>query len=286
MKELLQHYSKTFDELRNNPMKAEACQMPGDAYFIDGNTILTIPRDDGDSRYPYGKDGFNFWTYASGYMHCNEGLYSPILRASEGGAEPKVAFFAAIGGEPMFSLLSVPVVFGTREDILRYTVFTMSATYYVTETPEAIFGVRAFVDKARNMYFTLEVVNKTVKALDIKLSTYFNPFIKNAMMENSTDRWFRVVEYIEEKSCFKVEAYEERDRLGMATNYGILSRVIDEETLVQDVKVTTSRYDYVGGARSSLHSAKVLQDGDIKEEKKKLALLQKPLYVVMSLSLK
>lgn len=251
----------------DNPALAAEAAMPGKAYFIDDNAILSLPRDDGDSRYPYGKDGFNFWTYASGYMHCNEGLYSPFLRAGEG-QEPKIAFFAGTSYDAsMFSLLSVPVIHGEEDGISRYTVFTSSATYYITETEEAVFGIRAFVDRSRHIWFTLEVVNKTASYLDVKLSTYFNPFLKNAMMENSTDRWFRVVDYHEDKQSFKIETYEERDRLGMATNYGVLSHVFSDESTVKDYSVTTSRYGYVGGARSSLHTAKVVREGQISEPK-------------------
>ncbi|MFQ9696619.1 MAG: hypothetical protein ACLRY5_07300, partial [Zhenhengia sp.] len=67
--------------------------MPGKAFFIKNNNILAIPREDGDCRYPFGQNGFNYWVYASGYIHSNEGLFYPYLRASEG-QEPKIAFFA------------------------------------------------------------------------------------------------------------------------------------------------------------------------------------------------
>jgi len=266
MKEQLLYYSKKYHDMMMYPVASTEARMPGEVYFIDGNTILALPRDEGDSRYPYGKDGFNYWTYASGYMHSNEGLYSLLLRASEG-AEPKVAFFAGINEREMFSLLSVPVMSGEPADLIRYTLFTMSATYYMAETQEAIFAIRTFVDRDRHIYYTLEVINKLEMPLDIKLSTYFNPFLKNAMMENSTDRWFRMVEYIEDKESFKIEVYEERDRLGMATNYGILNRVIHNKNDVESLKVTTSRYDYVGGIKSSLHTAKVIKEGDISKEK-------------------
>ena len=42
--------------------------MPGSTYVLDDNHLLCLPRDTGDSRYPYGRNGFNFWAYASGYV--------------------------------------------------------------------------------------------------------------------------------------------------------------------------------------------------------------------------
>ena len=60
--------------------------LPGQAWFIGNDEILTFPRDDGDCRYPYGSGGFNFWAYTSGYMHSNEGIFSPFLRSAAGGS--------------------------------------------------------------------------------------------------------------------------------------------------------------------------------------------------------
>ena len=49
----------------------DAAALPGRAWFAGDKEIFTRPRDDGDCRYPYGSDGFNFWAYTSGYMHRN-----------------------------------------------------------------------------------------------------------------------------------------------------------------------------------------------------------------------
>jgi len=257
-----------YHDLKKDKSKAELVKMPGEAYFIKDHNILAIPRDDGDCRYPYGKDGFNYWTYASGYIHCNEGLFSPFLRANEG-SEPKIAFFAGFDTEPeMFSLLSVPVI-GNDKGLIRYTIFTKSATYYITEKNNVIFGIRTFVDNQRRIYFTIEIVNKNYEPLRIKLSSFFNPFVKNSLMENSTDRWFRKATYYDTTSLgsFQVEAYEEKDRSSMTTNYGILNRSIDNEGVLKAVDVTTSRYDFVGGIRSSLHSARVIKEGKMNGNK-------------------
>lgn len=270
MKSELLKYSNIFNELNTQPERFEAYEMPGNAYFIDDNAILAIPGDDGDCRYPYGKDGFNYWTYASGYMHSNEGLFSPFLRASEG-QEPKIAFFAGLeedGQYDMFSLLSVPVI--GDDDVTRYTIFTKSGTYFIAEKDHIIYGIRTFVDEKRNIYYTLQVVNKSGQAKNVKISTFFNPFVKNSLVENSTDRWFRKVEHFKsnELGSFQVEAYEEKDRSSMTTNFGILSRSIDDPRSLKNVQITTSRYDYVGGIRSSLHSAKAVKAANIEVPKK------------------
>lgn len=266
MKERLLSYSKLYHELMDNKAMAEQVKMPGKAYFIEEDTILAIPRDDGDCRYPYGKNGFNYWTYASGYMHCNEGLFSPFLRANEGG-EPKIAFFGKTEGV-VVPLLSVPVM-NEIEGVLRYTIFTKAGTYFITEFKKIIFGIRTFVDEEKQIYFTVEVINNNADVRCVEISSYFNPFIKNALMENSTDRWFRQVNYVENDGLgsFVVEAYEERDRMGMATNYGVLTRQSNQMGLVKSCSATTSRYEYVGGSRSSLHTAASLEKENFSEAK-------------------
>ncbi len=269
MKEILLYYSKTYHHLMDHPEEARNVEMPGKAFFIGDNAILALPRDDGDSRYPYGKNGFNFWTYASGYMHSNEGLFSPFLRAGEG-SEPKIAFFAGTRGtKGMFPLLSVPILDCEEDSIVRYTVFTAYATYYITEVEDVMFGIRTFVDEKNSIHFTLEIVSLTDTPQSLTLSTYFNPFIRNALVENSTDRWFRKAEYIEDDmiGTFVIETYEERERLGMAANYGVMNRRLTPSEALQDIQITTSRYDYVGGTRSMLATSRALMNRELPREK-------------------
>jgi len=47
-----------------NESMAEDWSMPGNAYFLSTGEVLALPRDTGDSRYPYGQEGFTFWAYA------------------------------------------------------------------------------------------------------------------------------------------------------------------------------------------------------------------------------
>lgn len=246
--------------------------LASDCYFLEDGSILSYPRDDGDSRYPYGENGFNFWTSASGYMHCNEGLFSPFLRATEG-QEPKIAFFAKIEGE-LVSLLSVPLLGGVNDKAIRYTIFTMGATYYICETHGLIFALRIGVDAKKRLLISLEVdaadeEAQSGGARDIQIAYYLNPFIKNALVENSVDRWFRRSTFIDEGALghFVVEAYEEVDRKKMAANKGFFYLTANEGTLSQLKKkeITTSRYQFVGGARSSLHTPKALYEGTFGE---------------------
>lgn len=67
----IRYYSEQYHKIKNDSDLAKETAMPGKSFFIENDEILSAPRNDGDCRYPYGTDGFNFWAYASGYMHCN-----------------------------------------------------------------------------------------------------------------------------------------------------------------------------------------------------------------------
>ncbi len=263
MKEQIKKYLNLYERIRSGNIPEGVGKIPN-GYFI-GKDILMEPSNHGDGRYPYGQGGFNYWTYASGYIHCNEGLFSPFLRASEG-AEPKIAFFAGVKGRNhKFSCLPVPNIAGEPEDLVRFTVFTQDKTYYITETNMLVTAVVTYV-RGRKIHYTLFLMNKESQPINVFSSSYFNPFLKSALVENSTDRWFRQVRYCQESTtdkqlgCFRIETYEERDRNTMATNYGLVEMEVDKPEAVCDQCHTTSRYLYVGGSHSSLHTAKVFLD--------------------------
>lgn len=273
--EIVNGFSNEYHKIKNNSITSNENKMVGETYFIEDDNILTLPMDDGECRYPYGQKGFNFWTYSSGYMHCNEGLFSPFIRATEG-AEPKIAFFAGFKKEKNYQvipLLSVPVIEQSEDiGVERYTVFTKGATYYITEYDNMLFVVRAFVDDKNKIYFTVLVENNNSDHKEVFISSYLNPFLKNSISENSTDRWFRQVSYIDKKNTlgsFVVEVYEELNRGSMTANYGIINRALQMEgssTLV-DSEITTSRYKYVGGVRKSLHTPAALFKGTFGEHR-------------------
>jgi Cellobiose phosphorylase len=241
--------------------------MPGNAYFIENDEILAVPRDDGDCRYPYGFGGFNFWAYASGYMHCNEGIFSPFLRAGEG-QEPKIAFFSAVpnraGSLETVPLLSVPVM-NNIVPVERFTVFTKSCVFYITEVNDFRFAVRAFVNRENEIFFTVTAENLSGRPGEIILSSFFNPFLMHDITESSENRWFREVRYCgaagkDEPGPFLIKTNEDLSRTVSVSNYGIIRRTIRCEagSRIISHEETASRYQYVGGSRGSLHMPKAV----------------------------
>ena len=281
-KERINRYQSIYHDLKTHSDKAEEKRLPGKAYFIENNEILCLPREDGDSRYPLGQDGLNYWVYASGYIHSNEGLFSHYLRATEG-QEPKIAFFAGFKeGETyeVLPILSVPVVL-SKIQAERYTIFRSKSAYYITEAEGVRFTLRTLVDEYKNFYWSLMVENKSNERKSLSVSSYFNPFLKHGVMEGAENRWFRQASIVpktevQNADSFLIEVYEEKSRGAMAAQYAVFKRHIETLAGGKVIKVdqTTSRNDYVGGIRSSLHTPMGLRRGCFEKSKKVTAFTE------------
>ena len=280
-KEKIQELSKWNRDLKNNTILKEKHSLPGNTYILEDNDILSLPRDDGDCRYPYGKDGFNFWAYTSGYMHCNEGLFSVFLRANEG-QEPKIAFFAGFpngngtyGPVPLLSVPSAGCLTAGEDDFEQFTVFCRSSVYYITETHGMRFTLRSFPDKDRKLYFTLYIENLKAEKKEFYISSFINPFLSHSLNETGESRWFREVSYIEGSSrdndlgSFKIKVNEDISRTASVSNMGVIRRFISisgESALIRHEE-SVSRYEYVGGSRGSLHSPAAPVAGGFRHKK-------------------
>ena len=53
----------------------DAKTIPGNSAFLPDGRVLCLERERGDSRFPYGQNGFNFWVCSSGHMHANKGRF-------------------------------------------------------------------------------------------------------------------------------------------------------------------------------------------------------------------
>ncbi len=270
--EQIDYFSKQYHSIKNNKEQAGS-SLPGQTYFLENNNILCIPRDDGDSRYPYGTDGYNFWAYSSGYMHCNDGLFSIFLRAAEG-QEPKIAFFAGLPdrkGE-YFRIPLLPVPRTDDEnffDIQRYTVFTPCSAYYISEFADMRFAIRVFISSDRKISFTCNVKNLSADVKKIYISSYFNPSLEHKLHETGESRWFKEVRVLKPADgqqllgSFIIRQNEDIDRTTSRSNYAIIHRKMTSgaNSTLTAHQETASRNQYVGGSRSSLHTAAALKKG-------------------------
>lgn len=260
-----------------SPAMAASRAMPGNAFMLDDGAVLALPRDTGDSRYPYGRDGFNFWVYASGYMHANEGLFSPFLRAAEG-QEPTVAFFAGlpVEGDETYQpvpLLQVPRLGGGSAGAARYTVFTPGAAYFVTELATLRFGLRAHATDQRQIIFSLHVRSLADAPQAVAISSFLNPFLNHGVYPSGEARWFREARVLDPSpeagalAPFRFEINEDLSRTESVLHWGLVRRnlVLGANCQLRRSEETTSRYQYVGGAQSSLHTPAGVERGGFGE---------------------
>ncbi|MGK0309754.1 MAG: cellobiose phosphorylase [Lentimonas sp.] len=265
-----------------DPEGIKANCMNGSVYVLSDKELLSLHRDSGDSRYPYGRDGFNLWVYASGYMHANEGLLSTFLRAAQG-QEPNVAFFA--GKEKrgddyqLTPLFSVPNMLEERKGLTRYTVFSPSAAYFVTEFDSLRFGVRVFATPTQEISFSINIENIGNQSESFFLSSFLNPFLRHQLHTSDEDNWFKEVSLLKSGQQeqgnldpFLLLVHEDKDRHTLTTNYALLRRElsIEDKNWLGSAEATTSRLQYVGSSSSSLHTPEALLKGTFGKNPKHL----------------
>lgn len=149
--------------------------LPEQSYFLEDDAILCYPRSYGDSRYPYYNDGLVLFVHTDGDIDCVDGTFN-VFKCNEYGEDVNTAFFAGEKDGDAFIPVSVT---GANcqlceKNVERYTVFTPVCAYYITETPDAIYAVRAYVDGQKHLRFSLAAVNRGEKR-DIYLCAYFAP---------------------------------------------------------------------------------------------------------------
>lgn len=157
--------------------KSKNNTLPDNSYFLDEDTILCYPRKYGVSRYPYYSDGLVMFPNTNGDIHCVDGPFT-IFKNNEYSEEANTGFFAGEKHGDGFMPISVT---GANcqlfeSDIERYTVFTPVCAYYVTETKNAIYAVRAYVDDNKHIKFSLAAVN-TGEEREIYLCGYLAPML-------------------------------------------------------------------------------------------------------------
>ena len=268
---------QSIDALKINLDEIESNQS---TFFLDNGNVLALPRTNGDSRYVYGNDGFNFWLHSSGYMYASEGLFSIFNRRKEGD-EPTIAFFIGLGNHSTdtFNRISLlPVPFFDDTELLikrRYSVFNQNAGYFFIELDQLSGAVRVMVDKDNRLVFSLILENRTPKVLSLYASSYFRPFCRHQIYETDEDRWFNEIQMsnaIAKDGMFSaalVEVGEDTDRFHSESHFAILRGKVsgDDDSMITTRYTNTSRLNLVGDCRKNLSSAAALITGKFPSEK-------------------
>lgn len=252
------------ESLLSDPFKGKSA-LPDGTYFLDEKTILCLPRANGDSRYPYGTDGFYFWAYQSGCFAANESAFT-VFPLADDGKQPYLAFFAGISdGAGEFVPVSLTGISARpREHAVRYTVFTPSAAYYLTEAYGFRFALRIAVGAKKRIEATLFAENGTDTEREIYLSSYINCLLKFAPAEDVETKWFKSCVATEDGFLFDSVIDLSRDRY--INYYGAVKRRARGNVL--GVSVTTSRAEFAGGKSVPINCAEPLFLGKFPQEKR------------------
>lgn len=250
MKETVEYLFRKIHEIEDG--KSDFIAFPERTFELEDGHIICFERKFGESRFPYGHDGFYLWAHSSGYVYAHESTFYVFPQAIEG-KEPYINFYAIINGMPV-SLLGVGRN-ALEKDVKRCCVYSKACVYYLTEVGENRFAVRFFMNENKNIVVSLFCLNDD--SSDIKLSSYFNPLFKYQNAECSETKWFKKSTY--KDNSFLFESPEDLDRKTHIENYGKIQRFISDESII--THNTTARMDYAGGKSTSLENSSSLLNG-------------------------
>jgi len=266
-------YYKLEDEVRNlfkeintltkNP--DNALYLGENTYFLNNSRILCLPRKNGVSRFPYGKDGFTAWVYSSGYISVNESTFYLFL-PSEEGKEPYMAFFA--GEKRKDNTYSRISLLGgasnlEEKDVKRYVVYEKTCAYFLVETKNNQYGVRIYVTDEKKVVISLVALHNKNKECEFYLSSFMNALFKYCDRETMETKWFKKCTY--ENDHFLFESHEDLDRTTHVLNFGVIQRCLQNNAIT--IHNTTSRSIYAGGKENSIAVSTSLLNGRFEQEK-------------------
>ena len=256
MEKVINNLFEQIHRIENKDLK-DVVSLPEKTYILKDDKIVCFDRLYGESRFPYGYDGFYMWAHSSGYVYAHESTFYVILASLEG-KEPYINFYGGIKKENKFipiSLLGVSKN-ALEENVKRYCVYAKECVYYLTEIDSLRFAVRLFVNENKQIICSLYLNNPSNK--EVYLSSYLNLLFKYQSAECNETKWFKKCTY--ENSNFYFESPEDLDRMTHIENYGLVTRNISSD----NVKVynTTSKMDYTGGKNNFLANSTSLIEGN------------------------
>lgn len=171
----------------NDLRKTKDNTLPDNSYFLDDGSVLCYPRKYGDSRYPYQTDGLVMFAHTNGYIDVTEGMFN-VFRQAHYNEDTVIGFFGGIKrGEEYLPVSITGAAQAYGDDFNRYTVFTPTAVYYVTEAEGCIYALRAYVDGDKHLRFTMGVINNGEEK-ETYLCSFFEPMLRYIAAEGFFNR--------------------------------------------------------------------------------------------------
>ena len=249
-------YFSRIEQLKHFVQNEKTHPIASKHFFLQDNSVLAYERRDGNSRQPYIQDGFTAWGYGCGYIRVQEGAFNIFPEVFEG-KEPNVAFFANVNGE-LVSLLGIPVL-NERCVKDRYTVFAENAIYYFTQLDDLDFVVRMFISKSKELFFSLAMLPHGEKKMEITISSYFNPYMKNDNNNNALwMRYFKTGKVLDQDTVtFFVT---EGNRKDCDISHKGIRQAAFEGGKILYREQTTKKAQFNGGINCNLNNAQVARD--------------------------
>lgn len=228
--------------------------LPNNSYFLEENTVICYPNETGDSRYPYYYDGLVLFAHSDGYIDCVEGLFN-LFKCANYNEDTPVAFF---GGEKCGENFFPYSVTGAakqlfEENVERYTVFTPVCVYYIVETKNIIFAVRAYINDDKNIRFSFCAVGMG-ETKEIYLCSYFEPTLRFHPYEDFFRRMTKFGEH------YGSGGYVMTGR-NSTTDYDCLAVRVAVEGNANKRYYTTAKNTFIGRKGGNLTNALALKNG-------------------------
>lgn len=241
--------------------KDKSNTLPQNSYFLENGDVLCYPAKNGDSRYPYCKDGMVLFAHSDGYIDCVESLFS-LFKIANYNEDTSAAFFVGeVYGDYYFPISITGAAKQLFEQgVERYCVFTPVCVYYVVETEKAYYAARVYIDDDKRVCFSIGAVN-IGEEREIYLASFFEPMLRYTNYEDFFKRMTKYGEHFDNGS-YIIHA----DNVG-AQDY--LAVRVNVEGDVADRYFTTAKNDFIGGVGGNVTNAQSLKYGKFERQVKK-----------------
>lgn len=245
------------EEIKKADASEDSVRLPRDTVYLDYDRVLCRPGGRGDSRFPYERDGLVVWVHSDGYIDACESLFT-IFRPCHFGEESPVLFFGGLSREDG-TYFPVSVTGASRqmfeEGISRYTVYSLRSAVSIADTPDVVFALKTYVDKAKHIHFTLSAVNKTDKEQKIYLASFIEALLRFDQYETFWQRMSKYG-YYKGDGTFVLESRNgDSDMLVINRKY--------TAGCAENISCTTARGDFLGGKGVNVSFAESLRSGHI-----------------------
>lgn len=254
MKEKIRMMLKEIEFLKNNI--SDDNKLPANTYYLNDDDILCIGENNANIRYPYEMDGMNLWTYSNGHIDACESKFV-IFRTAYFNSTSLLGFWGGVKKEENeWFPLSIT---GTNKqlfepcDIKRYTVFGKRAAYYILDSDELVFAVRANVTLSKQINFTVCAINKTAEEKEVYLSSLMDFCMRYTELEL---HWFAMKKF---GKLYDNGNYMIKANLNIPY-YAVINKKINSQN-VPVVQSTTSKIVFSGGIGRNIVNAKSLRTG-------------------------